>query len=36
MPLGQLPFPTPGWRDLLEILIVAYVVAMSTYRRKIS
>ena len=26
MPLGQLPFPTPGWRDLLEILIVAYVV----------
>jgi diadenylate cyclase len=24
--LGQLPFPTPGWRDLLEILIVAYVV----------
>ena len=26
MPLGQLPFPSPGWRDLLEILIVAYVV----------
>lgn len=26
MPLGQLPFPTPHWRDLLEILIVAYVV----------
>ena len=26
MPLGQLPFPTPGWRDLLEILIVAYVI----------
>ena len=26
MPLGQLPFPTPGWRDLLEILIVAYVL----------
>ena len=26
VPLGQLPFPTPGWRDLLEILIVAYVV----------
>ena len=25
VPLGQLPFPTPGWRDLLEILIVAYV-----------
>jgi diadenylate cyclase len=26
VPLGQLPFPTPGWRDLLEILIVAYVI----------
>jgi diadenylate cyclase len=26
VPLGQLPFPTPGWRDLLEILIVAYVL----------
>ena len=26
MPLGQLPFPTPGWRDVLEILIVAYVI----------
>jgi diadenylate cyclase len=26
MPLGQLPFPSPGWRDLLEVLIVAYVV----------
>ena len=26
MPLGQLPFPSPGWRDLLEILIVAYVL----------
>ena len=26
MPLGQLPFPMPGWRDLLEILIVAYVI----------
>jgi diadenylate cyclase len=26
VPLGQLPFPTPAWRDLLEILIVAYVV----------
>jgi diadenylate cyclase len=26
MPLGQLPFPTPGWRDLLEVLIVAYVL----------
>ena len=26
MPFGQLPFPTPGWRDLLEILIVAYVI----------
>jgi diadenylate cyclase len=26
VPLEQLPFPTPGWRDLLEILIVAYVV----------
>ena len=26
MPLGQLPFPAPGWRDLLEILIVAYVL----------
>lgn len=26
MPLGELPFPSPGWRDLLEILIVAYVL----------
>jgi diadenylate cyclase len=26
VPLGQLPFPTPHWRDLLEILIVAYVI----------
>lgn len=26
MPIGQLPFPTPGWRDLLEVLIVAYVL----------
>jgi diadenylate cyclase len=26
VPLGPLPFPTPGWRDLLEILIVAYVI----------
>ena len=26
VPFGQLPFPTPGWRDVLEILIVAYVV----------
>src|SRR5438094_409038 len=26
VPLGQLPFPMPGWRDLLEILIVAYVI----------
>jgi diadenylate cyclase len=26
VPLGQLPFPMPGWRDLLEILIVAYVL----------
>lgn len=26
MPLEQLPFPTPHWRDILEILIVAYVV----------
>jgi diadenylate cyclase len=26
VPLGQLPFPAPGWRDLLEILIVAYVL----------
>lgn len=26
MPLGQLPFPSPGWRDLLEICIVAYVL----------
>ncbi len=26
MPLEPLPFPTPGWRDLLEILIVAYVI----------
>jgi diadenylate cyclase len=26
VPLEQLPFPTPGWRDLLEILIVAYVI----------
>jgi diadenylate cyclase len=26
VPLGQLPFPSPGWRDLLEILIVAYVL----------
>ena len=23
---GSVPFPTPGWRDALEILIVAYVV----------
>jgi DNA integrity scanning protein DisA with diadenylate cyclase activity len=29
VPLGQLPFPTPGWRDLLEILIVAYVAYTS-------
>ena len=26
MPLEPLPFPTPGWRDALEILIVAYVI----------
>lgn len=26
MPLGGMPFPTPGWRDLLEILVVAYVI----------
>ncbi|HUR92951.1 MAG TPA: diadenylate cyclase CdaA [Gemmatimonadales bacterium] len=26
MPLEQLPFPMPGWRDVLEVLIVAYVV----------
>jgi diadenylate cyclase len=26
VPLEQLPFPMPGWRDLLEILIVAYVI----------
>jgi diadenylate cyclase len=26
VPFGQLPFPTPGWRDVLEILIVAYVI----------
>jgi len=26
VPLGQLPFPAPCWRDLLEILIVAYVL----------
>ena len=26
MPLGELPFPSPGWRDLREILIVAYVL----------
>jgi diadenylate cyclase len=26
VPLGALPFPTPGWRDLLEIVVVAYVV----------
>lgn len=26
MPLDQLPLPIPHWRDLLEILIVAYVV----------
>ena len=26
MPLEPLPFPTPGWRDVLEILIVAYVI----------
>jgi diadenylate cyclase len=26
VPLAQLPFPLPGWRDLLEILIVAYVL----------
>ena len=26
MPLETLPFPTPGWRDVLEILIVAYVI----------
>jgi diadenylate cyclase len=26
VPLGQLPFPSPGWRDLLEVLIVAYVL----------
>jgi diadenylate cyclase len=26
VPLAQLPFPVPGWRDLLEILIVAYVL----------
>ncbi|MEO6058084.1 MAG: diadenylate cyclase CdaA [Gemmatimonadales bacterium] len=26
MSLEQLPFPTPGWRDLLEILIIAYVI----------
>jgi diadenylate cyclase len=24
--VGSVPFPTPGWRDVLEILIVAYVV----------
>jgi diadenylate cyclase len=26
VPLEPLPFPTPSWRDLLEILIVAYVI----------
>ena len=26
MPLEPLPLPTPGWRDLLEVLIVAYVI----------
>jgi diadenylate cyclase len=26
VPLGELPFPSPGWRDLLEVLIVAYVL----------
>jgi diadenylate cyclase len=26
VPLEPLPFPTPGWRDALEILIVAYVI----------
>ena len=26
MPLEQLPFPTPHWRDVLEILIVAISV----------
>ncbi len=26
MPLEQLPLPIPQWRDLLEILIVAYVI----------
>jgi hypothetical protein len=26
VPLGRLRFPLPGWRDLLEILIVAYVL----------
>ena len=26
MPLEQLPLPVPHWRDLLEILLVAYVI----------
>ncbi|HEY8258887.1 MAG TPA: diadenylate cyclase CdaA [Gemmatimonadales bacterium] len=26
MPLGQLPLPVPHWRDLVQILIVAYVI----------
>ena len=26
MAVGTLPFPTPGWRDLIEVLIVAYVI----------
>jgi diadenylate cyclase len=26
VPLDQLPLPVPSWRDLLEILIVAYVI----------
>lgn len=26
MAVGPLPFPTPGWRDLIEVLIVAYVI----------
>jgi diadenylate cyclase len=26
VPLETLPFPTPGWRDVLEVLVVAYVI----------
>ncbi len=26
MPLETLPFPTPGWRDVVEVVVVAYVI----------